>query len=480
MVKVTLLPHNRMIEADIGTNLLELLRRHGLAPNAPCGGQVTCGKCLVSVNGVTQKACGVLVESDLTVTLPLSEKITIAQPEYVANTTCNEIHAAIDIGTTTVVCSLLDALTGERLAVKSCSNPQAAYGADVVTRIRAALGGHMDKQTELIRYCITSLLKDACAEIEASENQIRKVIIVGNPAMQQLFLGITPENLVEIPFTPTLTKADVLPCPVCDHAGMLIVPNISGYVGADTVGCILATQMNKSDELTLMVDIGTNGELVLGNRNEMVACATAAGPALEGANIRFGMQASAGAIDHVWVEDGEIRYSTITNAPAIGICGSGLIDAVAAFLELGQINTRGRIAPGSQQDGERILPITEDIYLTQEDIRQVQLAKGAIQSGIQLMMAQMGVEMQDIKRCFLAGGFGTYLNPASACRIGLLPAELLDRIHSVGNAAILGAEMMVFDKSLFDSTTELVMEVRHLNLASLPEFPKTYAAAMRF
>jgi len=297
--------------------------------------------------------------------------------------------------------------------------------------------------------------------------------------MQQLFLGISPENLAGVPFAPVLTEAKVIPCgdilPVCANADLLIIPDISGYIGADTMGCVLSTELYKKDEITLMVDIGTNGEMVLGNKDRMIACFTAAGPALEGANIRFGMRGTEGAIDHVWLEDGEIQCSVIGGGKALGICGSGLIDAIAVGLQMGLINKRGRI-----QNDDHIFRLTEDIYLTQDDIRQVQLAKAAIYAGIILMAKQLGLEIVRIQKIQLAGAFGTYLNPQNACRIGLLPEELLERIEPIGNAAGSGAKILACNRELLTLTQELTKRIKFLELAGLPEFSRTFAKAMNF
>lgn len=255
----------------------------------------------------------------------------------------------------------------------------------------------------------------------------------------------------------------------------LIVPNIAGYVGGDTMGCILSTKLYEKDEITLLVDIGTNGEMVLGNQDRMVACAAAAGPALEGANIQFGMRATAGAIDHIYLEQGNIVCSVIGDGTATGICGSGLIDAIAVGLQLGLINKRGKI-----QTEDYILHLTESVYLTQEDIHQVQLAKGAICAGITLMAEQLGVEIRDIQKVQLAGAFGSFLNPKNACRIGLLPEELLEQIEVVGNAAGSGAKMLALNKALLPLSKHLTEKVKFLELASLPSFPKAFAKAMLF
>lgn len=484
MISIILPDWNKTIFSLPGANLLELLRQYGYAPDAPCGGQGTCGKCMVYVDGMPQKACSVTVKSSMSVQIPKHESLRVMHEASESAVTCGKAMAAVDIGTTSVICSLMDGETGLRTAVRSCANPQTSYGADVVTRIQQALRGNFEKQTQLIRNVVDQLLLDCCRDAQISPDNVERVCIVGNPAMEQLFLGIYPENLVAIPFRPVLTEPTILPCrdylTSVPNAQLLVVPNISGYVGGDTVGCILSEKLHESEKITLLVDIGTNGEMVLAGHNRMVVCATAAGPALEGANIRFGMRACTGAIDHVWLEDGKLHYSTIDDAEPAGICGSGLIDAVAVFLELGKINSRGRIIPGQEIDGQRVLFISEKIYLTQDDIRQVQLAKGAIQAGIRLLMEHMEITEAQIDCCLLAGAFGTYLNPESACRIGLLSCELNEKILAVGNAAARGAEKMVLNHDLFRKSREIIDKTEALELASLPNFSRFYGKSICF
>lgn len=473
----------RKITVAPGVDLLSALKQHGIFPDAPCGGNGTCGKCKVTVNGIEALACKTTVDQDMTVTLPQADDLYILQDSSPVLQTPDPLKdgylLAFDIGTTPVVCFLLDGKTGVQLAKSSAQNPQTAFGADVVTRIQVAVQGELEQLTVLIRNAMNQLIQAVCEEAAVSPEEIGVVCVVGNPAMQQLFLGIHPENLSKPPFAPVLTQAQVLPChsilPCCSKAQLLIVPNISGYIGADTLGCLLATRLYGQDDLTLLVDIGTNGEMVLGSKHRMVACATAAGPALEGANIQLGMRAVPGAIDHVWLEDGDIRYSVIGNTEAKGICGSGIIDAAAAGLRLGLINKRGRILTE-----DRIFHLAEDIYLTQEDIRQLQLAKGAIHAGIHLMAEHLGVRIQDIQKVWLAGAFGSFLNPENACRIGLLPEALLHKIEAIGNAAGSGAQLLALDKKLLPFTQELVQRVEFLELASLPAFPKAFAKAMLF
>lgn len=483
MPEVYVFPENIRISASGGEKLLHLLQSGGICLDAPCGGNGTCGKCRVVVDGMEVLACETVVDRDMTVTIPEKSGLNVLQTGIAVQRNMNPLKdgylLAFDIGTTSVVCFLLDGKNGAELAKSSMLNPQTVFGADVTSRIRAALGGALEQEAKAIRDGMTSLIRKVCADARISPEEIGVVSVVGNPAMQQLFLGMSPENLAAVPFGPVLTEAKAIPCagilPVCSNAELLIIPDISGYIGADTLGCILATEIYKKEEITLIIDIGTNGEMVMGNRNRMIACSTAAGPALEGANIRFGMRGTEGAIDHVWLEEGSVKFSVIGGGEAKGICGSGLIDTVATALNMGLINKRGRI-----QNTDHIFCMTEKISITQEDVRQVQLAKGAICAGILLMAKQLGVEIKDIQKVQLAGAFGNYLDPVSACRIGLLPEKLLDRIEAVGNAAGSGAKILACDQSLLPLTRKLTEKVEFLELGSLHEFSGTFARTMMF
>lgn len=478
--RVTVLPQQVNITAEAGENLLSCLRRAGLAPDAPCGGEGRCGKCRVVIDGKEALSCRTVIDRDMTVTLPAAQPPQILTGSSLPASP-GPVRAgwqlAFDIGTTTVVGYLLQ--NGRELGCESRTNPQAAFGADVVTRIGHALNGHMDALTGCIRQCLEDITRSLCGTAGIDPAQIGVVSLVGNPAMQQLFLGICPENLTKIPYAPALTQAQTvrarehLPC--CGNAQLLIVPDISGFVGADTVACVLAAGMHQQEEMTLLVDIGTNGEMVLGNRHRMVSCSTAAGPALEGANVRFGMRAQAGAIDHVWLKNGRICCSVIGGGEARGICGSGLIDAVAAALEAGWLNSRGRV-----QNESRQIDLTDHVFLTQEDIRQLQLAKGAIRAGIELLAQQMDISMGQIQRVYLAGAFGTYMDAKSACRIGLLPPALSEKTTAVGNAAGSGARILAAEDDALACTQRLVEKIEAVDLAQLPQFPKTFAKQMGF
>ena len=471
--RVTVLPQKQNMEAVAGENLLEVLRRGGIFPDAPCGGNGTCGKCRVTVDGREVLACRTAVYGDLQVILPQArETVILTEGISPKLETDGGVALAVDIGTTTVAAYLLE--NGTLLALESRKNPQAAYGADVVTRLHHALKGKKDLLTEAIRSCVAEITGSLLEK--TGKTRLDTVCVVGNPAMEQIFLGMAVDNLVKPPFAPALTRAEILEgghiLSQWEGARLLAVPNISGYVGADTVACVAAAGMDKAEKLTLLVDIGTNGEMVLGNKDRLVACATAAGPALEGAGIRFGMQAAPGAIDRV---DRDFTCHVMGGEKATGICGSGLLDAVAVALHSGLINQRGRILNESHT-----LPLTDGVFLTQEDIRQLQQAKGAIAAGIRLMAEHLGVALTDIETVYLAGAFGTFLDPHSACRVGLIPAELEDRIQPIGNAAGSGAKQFACSREAFEDTDRIVSSVALLELASQLAWAKCFAQSMRF
>ena len=485
---IHLQPSGATLHCSDGENLLTVLRREGWAVDAPCGGHGTCGKCRVEVDGTEMLACQTAVHRDLTVLLPQTQEIRILTESRSSDGAVRPMEegllAAFDIGTTTVVCFLLDGKTGEELAFSSMLNPQIGYGADVIARIQSALHGSMEEQRKAIADGMDRLIEEACRRAGRDPREIRIVAPVGNPCMQQLFMGILPDNLAKVPFSPKLVRARWVPAgqylPSCKNAEMMIVPDISGYVGADTMGCILSTGMYQEEKITLMIDIGTNGEMVLGSRNGMVACSTAAGPALEGGKIAFGMRGVTGAIDHVWLEEGRVCCSVIGGGKAVGICGSGLIDAAAVFLETGRIDARGRILGEDAVDGERVLRLTSNVYLTQNDIRELQLAKGAIAAGIDLMAQSISLATEEIQQVLLCGAFGSYMNPKSACRIGMIPAALLEKISAAGNAAGAGAKLLACNRKDLDLAQQLRDRITFLELAQLRQFRRCFSEHMRF
>lgn len=462
--RIKILPQGAVISARHGERLLDALRRGGILIDAVCGGEGKCGRCSVLRDGRPVRSCRTFVTNDMEITLPEQKTDTAQRGRGYA--------LAFDIGTTTVAGFLID--ENGVCASASRLNPQVSYGADVVSRLRAAASGELWAQTALIRTCLDEMTRELCLEPSEAET----VAVVGNPAMQQIFLGMPVQNLIDIPYLPAISgtlrlrAADLVPS--LKNAELITPPDPSAYVGGDTAACVLSEHLSEDERMTLLVDIGTNGELVLGNRNGLFCCSTAAGPALEGAGISCGMRGEPGAVDRVFVENGSLRCHVIGGGAAKGICGSGLIDAAAAALTLGLTDRRGRI-----KNGDRI-ELCPGVSLTQEDIRSLQLSKGAIAAGAELLMKKRGITVNDVDRVLLAGAFGSAIDPVSACRIGLIPPELAGRITAVGNAAGRGAVMLAQSAENAAICEAAVRSMMPVDLASEPEFSRSFAKNMYF
>lgn len=425
------------------------------------------------------------------------------------DTTDKLLGMAFDIGTTSIAGYLIDLHTGKGLSVVSDINPQTKFGADVISRSNYAYkeeNGLEELQSTVIR-AINRMIKTATKKANVNMEDIYLTSFVGNTCMHHLFLGLSPEYISKAPYIPTISDplvfhASTLNIRINPVGKALFLPNIAGFVGADTVGAILATDMDKSNEIKLMIDIGTNGEMVLGSKEKLYACSTAAGPAFEGAQISSGMRGAEGAIDYVTFGD-SLEYSVIGNVKPKGICGSGLLDVVAGLLDIGIINKTGRFLSPEKienpigrkfkdrvivsEDTKRFLLVDAEssangvpILITQKDIRQLQLAKGAIASGIKILMAKHEIDVEDITEVFLAGAFGNYLNPHSACRIGLIPKELEGRITAIGNAAGVGAKSALLSSDQYKGTVNIANLAEYVELASFPNFSNVFAKSMYF
>ena len=399
--------------------------------------------------------------------------------------------AAFDIGTTTIAGYLLDSEDGRMLAVESRMNPQAQYGADVIMRANYALEHGTDVLSRCIREAVNEMLGVLAGDAGISREDIFQVCIVGNTCMHHLFLGISPASLVHAPYTPAVSERLVLNAgdyglDVQRKAELIMLPDIAGYVGADTCGCLLALRQDQKDEISLMIDIGTNGEMVLGNRNRLVTCSTAAGPAFEGAKIECGMRGAAGAVDHVKYENGKWDYTTVGNQPAVGLCGSGLIDLVAGLLDAGMLDENGALSSGQEKQGVFMLVPLEQagnergVYLTQKDIGEVQLAKAAIAAGIQMLMKRLGITEEEICSVYIAGAFGNYMDPVSAGKIGLLPAALVKKVKPVGNAAGEGAKIALVNEREMLEMDELVGKIDFVELAASGNFQDYFIDELGF
>ena len=466
---VTFQPDGIAVRVDEGSTLLQARIAAGLTPDAPCGGKGTCGKCRVVVKGQQVLACRTPVTEDMEVYAAgegAARILTEGTGARIIPDGTDKYALAFDIGTTTVVAYLLDGETGSILAQGSRMNPQSQYGADVISRIQYALKEDPEAMSACIRTAMVELAEKVIGDAGVPLSEVTAAAIVGNTAMHHLLLGIDPKPLVTPPYMPAVFEAR-------EMGIARILPNIAGFVGGDTVGCMVATRFDELEELTLLIDIGTNGEMVLGNKNRRIACSTAAGPAFEGAKISCGMRGAEGAVDHVTLKDGKLSHHVIGDVAPRGLCGSGLLDLVAALLELGIIDESGRM------EG-KAFTLCENVTLTQKDVREVQLAKAAIRAGIELLARKMGAAVSDIRRVYLAGAFGNYMDPASACRIGMIPPVLLDRITPIGNAAGEGAKGCALRRDVFDYSRRLAKETEFLELASLPQFQDCYVDALEF
>jgi uncharacterized 2Fe-2S/4Fe-4S cluster protein (DUF4445 family) len=416
---------------------------------------------------------------------------------------------AIDVGTTSVVTALLELESGEVLGSVSSLNPQAVFGGDLMSRIAFAQfdPGNLRKLQTRILGCLNQHVEQITRESGVLAKWIYKVVVVGNTCMHHLLLGIDPTWVGLAPYAPVMRHPLVLPArelflKVNPEAQVCFLPLVAGFVGADAVAVALATRIGDTPELRVAVDIGTNGEVLLGSSRHLWACSAPAGPALEGAQIRHGMRAALGAIDRVTLADGDLRLSTIGAASAQGICGSGIIDAVAALLDAGAIDWTGlidvdgrdRLPPALRERievrGEERLVVlarageagaAHEIVLTQDDVRQVQLCKGAIASGVAMLCHVAGVAPGDLAELMLAGGFGNYLSIPSALRIGLLPPGVPEeRIRYVGNAAALGAELALMSEAERARAETLARRIEHVSLAAHPDFQDVFVDCMNF
>ncbi|MFW6107837.1 MAG: ASKHA domain-containing protein [bacterium] len=537
-------PEGTHVHVLPGTTILEAASRANIIIETPCGGKGTCGQCRVIVEGNApdpgpaerqllsdeelaagvRLACQAEVRSDLTVEVPAASRF-IGQKilAHGIGAAC-ELEpcvrlapddragllygAAFDLGTTTVVGALLDLTTGRRLAVASRPNPQIPLGDDVIARIgHAGTDGGLEELRSLLMDAVNEMLGEMCEEAGASVESVYEVAFGGNTTMNHILLGVDPTPLGHAPYEAVVVESRAAPAA---ELGLRIrpagraytMPNIAGYVGGDTVGVILASAMDEYDGVQLALDIGTNGEIVLGGAGRLVACSTAAGPAFEGARLRHGMRAAPGAIEKVTI-DHDVRVGVIEDTRPRGICGSGVLDAIAALLEAGVLESTGRLLSPDELpagtpdelnrrlvelDGQPafILAEAEDsatgrpVCLTQRDIREVQLGKGAISAGTRIIVREYGIEPEEIERVLLAGAFGNFARPRSVIRLGLLPGVPEGKVEFIGNAAGTGVQMVLAGRSCRESVDRIARTTEYIELAGRPDFQMEFAEAMMF
>ncbi len=495
--RIALRPLGREIEVLAGDSLQDALFPHGV--EFPCGGQGRCRGCLVRVlegelreiDGDAgrlsdeeratgwRQVCRCRAEGDVTLELAQWEAPILGDDSPFSFHAGEGLGVAIDLGTTTLVGQLVDLSNGNVLAVRSALNSQARHGADIMTRIEFAqtVEGHA-RLVKLIRGQMRKLVAELTGSAKADVAEVKRVVLVGNTVMHHLFCDLDLEPLSRLPFeTPTpglveLGAADLgwevaVDCPI------RFLPCLGGFVGSDVLAGIVATGMHESREPVALVDLGTNGEVAVGDRDGILCASTAAGPAFEGARISMGMRAATGAISRVEAVEGAFHCHVIGDETPRGICGSGLVDAVATALDLGLVLPTGRLADGSKE-----LPLLNPVRLTQTDLRELQLAKGAIAAGIRILRDRRFGPETALTRVDLAGAFGNYLDLAGARRIGLIkqPSE---SVRPVGNAALLGAKLALFEDEpgIWES---VCARVEHVGLGADPEFMDTYVEEMSF
>ncbi|HEY3285431.1 MAG TPA: ASKHA domain-containing protein [Armatimonadota bacterium] len=496
--QVRLQPIGAILQVTENGGLRDLLFEQGV--EFPCGGHGRCRGCKVRVvegkasigdaerEHLSEKelqdgwrlACQLRAEDNLVIELRQWDASILSDDASFTFTPGEGLGVAVDLGTTTLVAQLLDLSTGHVLAVRTALNPQALHGGDVMSRVQYAVAeGGQEELTSLIRNQIGKLILQLLRAAQVSALPLKHVVVVGNTVMHHLFCGIDLEPLSHYPFEAaddglhTFTPEELgwtLPATVA----VQFLPCLGGFVGSDILAGIMATGIHNSEDLVGLVDLGTNGEIVLGHRGRLLCASTAAGPAFEGARISSGMRASTGAIWRVARLDGHLKCEVLGNVPARGVCGSGLVDAAAAGLELGLIRPTGRLNTGDS------MPLADSVGLLQSDIRELQLAKGAIAAGIRLLLSSWDAGSEGVKRLYLAGAFGNYVNRASARRIGLLSFEE-QQIHPVGNTALLGAKMALFAPEGGDATyAGIRAQTEHVSLHAHPQFQDAYVEEMSF
>lgn len=495
-VTLKLLPLGRSVEVERGESLQDVLFEHGV--EFPCGGRGRCKGCKIKVlsgnlpvgaddreklsvaelEAGWRLACRATAEADLVVELAQWEAAILADDSAFAFTPQAGLGIAIDLGTTTLVGQLIDLESGQVLAVETALNAQARHGADVMSRIEFAMADSGQRiLEELIREQIAQLALELLEHVPGRE--LSRMVIVGNTVMHHLFSGITVEPLSHFPFEPQTSalqsfEARQLGWKLTGDPAIYFLPCLGGFVGSDILAGIIAARLQQSDSLVALLDLGTNGEIVVGNRERLLCASTAAGPAFEGARISMGMRAATGAVSEVHIEGDGVRCHVLGHSQPRGVCGSGLVDAVAAGLELGWLKPTGRLCDRTE------LVLAPPVTLNQRDIRELQLAKGAIAAGLSILLQQWGAGLEQVERVYVAGAFGNYINYHSARRIGLLKFPI-EKVVAAGNTALLGAKIGLFvtdPKSL--TYPEVLSKTTHLSLHEHPVFHDTYVEEMSF
>lgn len=494
-LKVTVFPEKITVIAEKNTTLYNALSLGGASFSADCGGNGKCQKCKVKllkgrVEGVLPNekgmicSCKTILTEDIEIELPNSniEKINVVTLKNAENSF--NLGAVLDIGTTTLAAALVDLTSGEILKKAGCFNGQRVFGSDVLSRINAAKNGNLQKLQNVVLKQTNQLLN---ALSEGLLTKIQKLMVVGNTTMLHIFAGQDPTSIGAYPFTPVFLQTlnlngNDLGVSVQD---ITLLPSASAYVGADITAGVVACDLFNAKKTELLVDVGTNGEMVLSVEGKLYATSTAAGPALEGASMECGLSGSEGAINRVFFRGGKLGFTTVDNKPATGICGSGYIDLIALLLKEGVIDEYGGFEEASKSSlANRVKDnrfyLTDDIYISKRDISEFQLAKSAIFSGIKALLNHCNLDENKIETLYLAGGMGFHINPLNAAVSGIIPFPLYNKVKSVENSALEGARLCIKDNENVKKAEEISQKSEIVELSFSEFFQNEYIENMRF
>lgn len=537
-IKIEIIENNRIstYKADKGVTLLEALQELGIKMFSPCGGSGKCGKCKVLIEGeiglpsLEEKALipeeGIEKGWRLACKLVLNKDVKVYKPETAvgmnilhhvigqksknikSNIKGNNFGVAIDIGTTTVILYLVGLDSQEVIDIERKLNPQTAIGADVITRINYSINrtDGLDEMRNLIISCINEMLEAVVKRNKLNIQQVTKAVLSGNTTMIHIFSGLKIQGLGIYPYIPvTLEMSErtgkQTGLNVNPSGNVLTLPAISAFIGADIIAGILAVGMHKEEKQCLLIDLGTNGEMVIGNKKGMLACSAAMGPAFEGACTEFGTASISGAINSVSINKNGVFYNTIDNTSPIGICGSGIIDITAEMLEIGIIDNIGRFVDKDTINSKLELSMIKDrlisykgkpafitawksdgtpIVFTQQDVRQVQLAKSAIAAGIEFLINKAKINIKDIDKVYFAGGFGNFIDILSAIRIGLIPEKFRDKIILAGDTSGAGAIKVLINQESVRECIRIKEIISYLEIASDEDFQDKFINNLNF
>ncbi len=488
-----------------GETILQVLQKHNIqGVHAPCGGKGSCRKCAVSIfDGTcicTTLSCLTQAEEGLVVHLNPVKRVSFSKgssnPLHPADQDGQGYGIACDLGTTTVCCHLMDLKEGISLGVAVESNAQSAYGENVLSRLQAASEGNADIIHQLTMEQLNRMIGSLCDRAGIQQEELRSMTLCAHTIMMHFAAGMNPAERGLAPFIPetlfgkTLKGSEI---GLAVDIPVFFMPAVSDFCGSDVLADVHAAGLMKAEKPVLMMDIGTNSEMMLGCGDRFVSCAADAGSLFKGSFFDCGMTASSGAVSGVVYEDGKLILHVLGKSSPKGLCGSGIIDTIAIMTRLGALDEMGHIAEPDEAE-EEVAPFIDivdgkpafyvsreaGLYITQKDIAKFQQAKGAVYAGIHIMASEYGIEVQDIDRCILAGGFGTFINPESASILGLIPQELISVTESLGNLSVNGAQSAAISSAARKELLELRENVRYIPLSSHPDFTDQYIDGMMF